>query len=102
MRGSLPYNLRYTLEVLAVERHRAISLRSSGDLVGTGRWEFAEVAPGACRATYFWDVATTNPVLNLVAPLARRSLARNHEQVMANGGAPAPHRDLTLGPLCTL
>lgn len=85
VRGSLPYSLRYTLEVVAVERHRSITLRSSGDLVGTGRWEFSEPAPGRCLATYYWDVATTNPVLNLVAPFARRFLAKNHEQVMANG-----------------
>jgi hypothetical protein len=32
-------------------------------------------------------VGTTNPILNLVAPLARGLLARNHEQVMANGYA---------------
>jgi hypothetical protein len=37
-------------------------------------------------------VATTNPILNLVAPLARGALARNHERVMANGyAALRPH-----------
>jgi hypothetical protein len=37
-------------------------------------------------------VATTNPILNLVAPLAKGALARNHEQVMANGyAALRPH-----------
>ncbi len=85
VRGSLPYSLRYTLEVMTVDRHRSLSLRSSGDLVGTGRWDFTDVAPRQCRATYAWDVATTNPVLNLIAPLAGRFLAQNHEQVMANG-----------------
>ena len=85
VRGWLPCSLRYTLEVMTIERHRSISLRSSGDLVGTGRWEFAEMASRACRATYFWDVTTTNPLLNLVAPLIRPILTRNHEQVMANG-----------------
>jgi hypothetical protein len=66
---------------------KSIDLRSTGDLVGTGRWEFAERAPRDILATYFWDVGTTNPILNLVAPLARGLLARNHEQVMANGYA---------------
>jgi hypothetical protein len=67
-------------------------LRSTGDLVGTGRWEFTEVEPGTVKALYFWDVATTNSILNLVAPLAKRALARNHEQVMANGyAALRPH-----------
>jgi Polyketide cyclase / dehydrase and lipid transport len=86
VRGSLPYSLRYTLEVVAAERYRSVSLHSSGDLVGTGRWAFQEL-PGATVATYHWDIATTNPILNLVAPLARGLLARNHQQVMANGYA---------------
>ncbi|MDQ6884691.1 MAG: SRPBCC family protein [Candidatus Dormibacteraeota bacterium] len=85
VRGSLPYSLRYTMEVMAVDRHRSINLRSSGDLVGTGRWEFAEAASRVCRATYFWDVATTSPILNLVALFARPLLTKNHDQVMANG-----------------
>jgi ribosome-associated toxin RatA of RatAB toxin-antitoxin module len=85
VRGSLPYSLKYGLEVIAIERHRSIVLRSTGDLVGTGRWEFNEPSPGRCQATYYWDVSTTNRVLNLLAPLARRFLAQNHEQVMANG-----------------
>ena len=36
--------------------------------------------------------ATTNPVLNLIAPLARGVLASNHTRVMANGyAALKPH-----------
>lgn len=92
VRGSLPYSLRYALEVLESEPYRHILLRSTGDLVGTGRWRFEETDPGLTRASYYWDVATTNPILNLIAPLAKRALARNHEQVMANGyAALRPH-----------
>ncbi|HEY8737624.1 MAG TPA: SRPBCC family protein [Candidatus Dormibacteraeota bacterium] len=87
VRGSLPYSLTYTLEVREAEQYRHILLASTGDLVGTGRWAFSEAEPGTSKAVYAWDVATTNPVLNLVAPLAKRALARNHEQVMANGYA---------------
>jgi hypothetical protein len=87
VRGALPYSLHYALEVLEVEEDRHMLLRSTGDLVGTGRWEFSEPEPGIVKAVYFWDVATTNPILNLVAPLAKRALARNHDQVMANGYA---------------
>lgn len=91
VRGSLPYSLRYALEVVEAEQYRHILLRSTGDLVGTGRWAFAE-ADGETRAVYYWDVATTNPILNLVAPLAKGALARNHERVMANGyAALRPH-----------
>lgn len=91
VRGSLPYSLRYTLEVLETEPYRHILLRSSGDLVGTGRWAFSAVG-SAVRALYYWDVATTNAILNLVAPLAKGLMARNHQQVMANGyAALRPH-----------
>lgn len=87
VRGSLPYSLNYRLEVLEATRLTHILLRSTGDLVGTGRWEFSEPTPEESLAVYHWDVATTNPILNLVAPLARGALARNHERVMANGYA---------------
>ncbi len=85
VRGSLPYSLNYSLEVLEATSLKSIRLQSTGDLVGTGRWEFSEPAPGESHAVYYWDVVTTNPILNLVAPLARGALARNHERVMANG-----------------
>jgi hypothetical protein len=92
VRGSLPYSLAYALEVLEAAEHRRLLLRSTGDLVGTGRWEFSQAEPAVVNAIYYWDVATTNPILNLVAPLAKRALARNHEQVMANGyAALRPH-----------
>jgi hypothetical protein len=92
VRGSLPYSLNYALEVREAEEYRHILLRSTGDLVGAGRWEFSEKEPGIVNAVYYWDVGTTNPILNLVAPLARSALARNHERVMANGyAALRPH-----------
>ena len=92
VRGSLPYSLHYAVEVREAEEYRHILLNSTGDLVGTGRWAFSESEPGISNAVYYWDVATTNPILNLLAPLAKSALARNHERVMANGyAALRPH-----------
>jgi hypothetical protein len=92
VRGSLPYSLTYSLEVVKATEYRQLVLRSTGDLIGAGRWEFVPLGSDSATATYYWDVATTNPILNLVAPLARGALARNHEQVMANGyAALRPH-----------
>ena len=92
VRGSLPYSLNYALEVREADEYRRILLQSTGDLVGTGRWEFSEPEPSVVKAVYYWDVATTNPILNLIAPLAKGALARNHERVMANGyAALRPH-----------
>ncbi|TMD81961.1 MAG: polyketide cyclase [Chloroflexi bacterium] len=87
VRGSLPYSLTYSIEILEAQRPRHLLVRSSGELVGTGRWEFSEPVPGESLAVYYWDVATTNPILNLIAPLARNALASNHTRVMANGYA---------------
>ena len=84
-RGSLPYSLKYTMEITEAREPDHILLRSTGDLVGTGRWELAAAGPHQTNVTYYWDVATTNPVLNLLAPLFKSFLARNHDQVMARG-----------------
>ena len=84
-RGNLPYSLNYTLEVVESDKPHHVLLKSTGDLVGTGRWELRENGPTATRVTYYWDVATTNPVLNLLAPLFKSALARNHDEVMARG-----------------
>lgn len=84
-RGKLPYSLNYALEVMESREPEHILLKSTGDLIGTGRWELKAAAAHATDVTYYWDVATTRPILNLVAPLARGFLARNHDQVMARG-----------------
>jgi hypothetical protein len=59
VRGSLPYSLTYTLEVVESEKYRHVLMRSTGGLVGTGRWAFSESAPGLSKAVFYWDVATT-------------------------------------------
>ena len=64
-----------------------ILLKSTGDLSGTGRWELKAVGEHTTDVTYYWDVATTRRILNLIAPLARGFLARNHDQVMGRGYA---------------
>jgi hypothetical protein len=84
-RGSLPYTLKYTMEVAEAREPEHILLRSSGDLVGTGRWALSSAGEHRTDVVYYWDVATTKRILNLVAPLAKPFLARNHDQVMARG-----------------
>ncbi len=78
VRGSLPYSLNYALEVMNADPMRSIDLRSTGDLVGTGRWEFAEKTPRDILATYFWDVGTPPPARgsNYLTESPRSSPAR--------------------------
>jgi hypothetical protein len=84
-RGSLPYSLKYTMEVVEASEPSHLLLKSTGDLVGTGRWELSPAGEHRTNVVYFWDVATTRRILNLLAPIAKPFLARNHDQVMARG-----------------
>jgi ribosome-associated toxin RatA of RatAB toxin-antitoxin module len=84
-RGRLPYSLNYTLEVVESDEPHHVLLKSTGDLVGSGRWELRENGPSETNVTYYWDVATTNPILNLLALLFKAALAKNHDEVMARG-----------------
>jgi len=85
VRGALPYSLNYSMEVTRVETYRDTELRSTGDLVGTGRWQFSTPRPGATLATFFWDVRMNKLLLKLLAPLGRGLFSKNHERVMARG-----------------
>jgi uncharacterized protein YndB with AHSA1/START domain len=86
VRGSLPYSLRFTAEVTAYEPPRLMEIESTGDLVGTGKWVL-EPAEGGTASVFYWDVGTTNPILNLLGklPFVRVMLVRNHDNVMAKG-----------------
>ncbi len=86
VKGALPYTLRFTIEVTAFQPPNLIEMRSSGDLVGTGKWVL-ESQDGGTMATFYWDVGTTNPILNLLGklPFVRALLEKNHDDVMARG-----------------
>ena len=86
VRGALPYELRFTAEVTAFQPPRLMEIRSSGDLVGSGKWVL-ETQDEGTMSTFYWDVGTTNAVLNLLGklPFVRAMLERNHNDVMAKG-----------------
>ena len=83
-RGALPYRLRYRLEVVRVEPEHVVEAVSSGGLVGFGRWTL-EPTDGGTRAEYLWEVRTSSRLLRMLSPIARRTLARNHDLVMEWG-----------------
>jgi uncharacterized protein YndB with AHSA1/START domain len=86
VRGALPYSLRFTIEVTTYQPPNLIELKSSGDLVGTGRWVLESKDDGTA-STFYWDVGTTNRILNLLGklPFLRKMLEKNHDDVMAKG-----------------
>jgi uncharacterized protein YndB with AHSA1/START domain len=84
-RSRLPYELQFEMRTTRVERPHLIEGEASGELAGTGRWRlFAEGSVTA--VVYEWNVRTTRPWMNLLAPIARPVFAWNHDYVMRNGG----------------
>ncbi len=84
-RSRLPYELVFEMRTTRVERPHLLEGEASGELAGTGRWRLFE-QDGATAVLYEWDVETTRPWMNLLAPLARPVFAWNHDYVMRNGG----------------
>ena len=84
--GTLPYKLSFLIVVTKIERPTLIEGRVSGDLVGIGRWIISERESSATQITYLLKVRTTRIWMNLVAPMARRYFACNHNRVMEAGG----------------
>jgi uncharacterized protein YndB with AHSA1/START domain len=85
VKGALPYTLRFSIQVTNFQPPHIIEVKSSGSLVGGGKW-LLKPRNGGTVTTYYWDVGTTNPVLNILAklPFVRAMLERNHDAVMAD------------------
>lgn len=84
--GDLPYPVVFEVRATRIEALVAIEGRARGDLEGTGRWHFAH--DGEISIVHYeWHVRTTRRWMNLLAPLARPIFIRNHERIMAQGGA---------------
>jgi hypothetical protein len=84
-RSKLPYNLEFRMETTRVERPHLLEGHASGELEGTGRWRLFE-DDSSTAVIYEWNVHTTRPWMNLLAPVARPIFAWNHDWVMRNGG----------------
>jgi hypothetical protein len=84
-RSFLPYPVRFRVETTRVERCHLIEGRADGELRGAGRWRLWSEGD-ATAVTYEWDVETTRPWMNAVAPLARPVFEWNHDWVMRRGG----------------
>jgi hypothetical protein len=84
-RSRLPYPLEFEFGVDEVESPRLMAGTAQGELEGRGRWRLFE-QDGVTAVLYEWNVATTKPWMNLVAPLARPIFAWNHDVVMGWGG----------------
>lgn len=86
VKGALPFSLHFTIEVATFEPPHLVEIKSTGDLVGTGKW-ILESRNNGTQSTFYWDVGTSNPVLNLIAkiPFVKPILEKSHNDVMAKG-----------------
>jgi hypothetical protein len=84
-RSLLPYRVEFEIETTRVERPTLLEGRADGELAGIGRWRLYE-QDGVTAVLYEWDVRTTKPWMNRMAPLLRPAFEWNHDWVMARGG----------------
>jgi uncharacterized protein YndB with AHSA1/START domain len=85
IKGRLPMRLAFEATIARVDPPRELVLRAEGDLAGTGRWELQQ-QDGVTTVRYLWDVQTTRPWMNLVAPVARPLFTWNSKDVMLQAG----------------
>ncbi len=86
-RSKLPYDLDFTMTTTRVQKPHLLEGEAMGELAGTGRWRlFSEDADVAVTAVvYEWNVRTTKPWMNALAPIAAPIFSWNHDWVMRNG-----------------
>jgi hypothetical protein len=90
-RSLLPYTLDFEMTTTKVDKPRLLEGHAVGELDGVGRWRLFEEGAGrgdgpVTVVIYEWNVRTTKPWMNLLAPLARPVFAWNHDWLMRNGG----------------
>lgn len=84
-RGPLPYRVEFEVTATRIERPSLMEGEAVGDLEGTGRWRLFE-QDGVTAVIYEWDVSTTRPWMNRLAPILRPVFEWNHDRVMRRGG----------------
>lgn len=86
-RSRLPYDIEFRMRATRVERPHLLEGEADGELRGTGRWRLWS-GPGSygTAVTYEWNVETTIPWMNAIAPLGRPVFHWSHDHVMRNGG----------------
>lgn len=81
----LPYRLRFSMRVCAVDYQSRIEGIASGQVEGLGVWHFRMHGDNTI-VRYEWDVRTIPLWVNLIAPFTRGLIRWNHDQIM-NWGA---------------
>jgi hypothetical protein len=85
-RSFVPYKLRFITEIKEIEPLKNIKATVTGELEGTGQWEFKDAGNGETLVTYYWYVRTTMTWMNVTAPFLSWLFHWNHDTVMRWGG----------------
>ncbi len=83
-KSALPYRLAFDMRVTLVGQPERLEGVASGELEGRGVWTFTAEGD-VTRLDYRWDIETTRPWMNALAPLLRPAFEWNHDWVMASG-----------------
>jgi hypothetical protein len=70
IKGRLPLRLVFEATTTRSLPPRDQELQAAGELAGTGRWSLDQHGE-VTTVRYTWDVGTTRPWMNLLAPFAR-------------------------------
>ena len=83
VKGSLPYSLRFNLEVTSTDPPNSMEYNATGHLQGTGKWTLEET-DGITLVKYWWDVGMTNWFFNFLSKISfiKAMMERNHDRVM--------------------
>ena len=84
IRSPFGYRLRIVVETVAAEPPRSITTHSSGQLQGTGIWEFRQEGD-ITHVTFTWTVRSDHPVLNRLERVAKPLFALSHAIVSGRG-----------------
>jgi hypothetical protein len=85
IKGRLPLRLAFQATTIRSVPPQDQELRAEGELAGTGRWSLDQQGE-VTTVRYHWDVRTTRPWMNLLAPLARPIFTWNSRGVLLEAG----------------
>jgi uncharacterized protein YndB with AHSA1/START domain len=85
IKGRLPLRLAFEATTTRSLPPRDQELQAEGELAGTGRWSLDQHGQ-ITTVRYHWEVRTTRPWMNLLAPLARPVFTWNSRGVMLEAG----------------
>lgn len=81
----LPYALSFEARLTEMTRPVRMAAEARGELTGTWLCELDDDA-GVVAVRNTWDVSTTRPWMNALAPLARPLFVWNHDALMREAG----------------